>query len=126
MEARIALALAELREQPDTKPIPIAEKYDVNITTLRRRFAGTQQSHRDAREETHNRLTLIQEETLIGLISDFTERHMPPTSQLVRNFAEELAGGPVRKNWVGSFTNRYMLAGLKLSPQLYLSVSTTR
>ena len=32
---------------------------------------------------------------------------MPPTSQLVKNFAEELARGPIGKNWVGDFTLRY-------------------
>jgi Tc5 transposase DNA-binding domain len=106
MEARLELALTELREQAIPKPEPIARKYDVNITTLRRRFAGTQQSRNDARDETHKRLTKVQEETLISLISDFTERHIPPTSQLVKNFAEELVGGPVGKNWVGRFTAR--------------------
>jgi hypothetical protein len=32
---------------------------------------------------------------------------MPPTSQIVKNVAEELCGGPVDKNWVGRFTKRY-------------------
>jgi hypothetical protein len=59
MEARLELALTELREQAIPKPEPIARKYDVNITTLRRRFAGTQQSRNDARDETHKRLTKV-------------------------------------------------------------------
>jgi hypothetical protein len=74
---------------------------------LRRRFAGTQLSYKEAREETHNCLSIAQEEVLIGWIDDFTNRHMPPTSQLVKNIAEELVGGPVGRNWVGDFTRRY-------------------
>jgi hypothetical protein len=33
---------------------------------------------------------------------------MPPTSQLVKNVAEELCGGPISRNCVGEFTARYM------------------
>jgi hypothetical protein len=107
MPAPIDLALAELRDQPVPKFVATAEKYAVNITTLRRRFAGTQLSYQEAREQTHNRLTLAQEEVLIRWIDEFTERHMPPTSQLVKNVAEEIVGGPIGRNWVGDFTRRY-------------------
>ena len=32
---------------------------------------------------------------------------MPPTSQIVRNLAEEIRGAKVGKNWVGQFVKRY-------------------
>ena len=80
MQAPIDLAIEDLHRQPVPKFVATAKKYAVNITTLRRRFAGTQMSYRDAREQTHNRLTLAQEEVLIRWIDAFTERHMPPTS----------------------------------------------
>ena len=41
---------------------------------------------------------------------------MPPTSHIVRNLAEEIRGGPVRKNWVGQFVKRH---GIRLK-SLYL------
>jgi Tc5 transposase DNA-binding domain len=98
MTAPIDLAIEDLLSQPVPKFVATAEKYAVNITTLRRRFNGTQVSCRQAHELSHNRLTPVQEEVLIGWIDEFTEQRMPPTSQLVKNFAEELVGGPVRKN----------------------------
>jgi uncharacterized protein YjaZ len=32
---------------------------------------------------------------------------MPPTSQMVKNFAEEVIGRLVGKNWTGQFVKRY-------------------
>ena len=46
-------------------------------------------------------LTDEQEEVLIGCINSLTDRGMPPTSQIVRNLAEEIRGSKVGKNWVG-------------------------
>jgi hypothetical protein len=49
MTAPIDLAIEDLTSQPRPNFLATAQKYAVNITTLRRRFAG---------EITHNRLTL--------------------------------------------------------------------
>ncbi|KAL5316020.1 hypothetical protein ACEPPN_016894 [Leptodophora sp. 'Broadleaf-Isolate-01'] len=43
-------------------------------------------------------LTDEQEEVLIKHINRMTERGMPPTSQIVKNLAEEIIGKPVGKN----------------------------
>ena len=106
-DARIELALSDLRNQlipniPDT-----ARRFEVNRTTLSRRFNGTQQSSKASREDSHQCLTIAQEEALISFINRLTERSLPPTSQLVKNVAEELRGAPISKNWVGYFTKRY-------------------
>jgi hypothetical protein len=65
MQAPIDLAIEDLHSQPVPKFVATAQKYAVNITTLRRRFAGTQVSYRQAREQSHNHLSLAQEEVLI-------------------------------------------------------------
>jgi len=37
-----------------------------------------------------------------------TARSIPPTSQIVKNLAEEIIGGkPVGKNWTSDFVKRY-------------------
>lgn len=37
-----------------------------------------------------------------------TRRHLPPTSTIVINLAEEIIGGErVRKNWTSNFVRRY-------------------
>ena len=40
-------------------------------------------------------------------INRLTDRGMPPTSQMVKNFAEEVIGRPVGKNWTGQFVKRH-------------------
>jgi hypothetical protein len=106
-EARTELALSDLGKQANPNFLGTARKYKVHRTTLQRRFEGTQQTIRIARSQTHQCLSLAQEEALIGLINSLTDRSMPPTSQIVHNLAEELIGKPVGKNWVGKFVRRY-------------------
>jgi hypothetical protein len=106
-EARLELALEDLSKQPNPNFLSTAKTYQVHRTTLARRFKGTQQNQRIARAETHQCLSLAQEETLIRFINNLTDRSLPPTSQIVHNVAEELSGKPVHKNWVGQFVKRY-------------------
>ena len=40
-------------------------------------------------------------------INRLTDRGIPPTTRMVRNFAEEIIQRPVGKNWVGEFVKRY-------------------
>jgi transposase-like protein len=106
-DARIELALADLNKQSIPNFSGTAREYGVHRTTLQRRFEGTQQSYRAAHEDSHQCLTTVQEEVLIDFINRLTDRSLPPTSQIVKNIAEELRGGPVNKNWVSDFTRRH-------------------
>jgi Tc5 transposase DNA-binding domain len=106
-DARLELALADLRKQSIPNIKSTAERFEVDRTTLGRRFNRKQQSFKASREDSHQSLSLVQEETLIRFINRLTERSLPPTSQIVKNVAEELCGKPIGKNWVGRFTKRY-------------------
>jgi hypothetical protein len=106
-DARLELALSDLNKQSIPNFSGTARKYAVNRTTLQRRFEGSQRNRRSAHEDTNQCLTIAQEEALIGFINRLTDRSLPPTSQIVKNVAEELRGGPVNKNWVSVFTRRY-------------------
>ena len=44
---------------------------------------------------------------LIITINKLTTRGLPPTSQMVRNLAEEMISRPVGKNWTGQFVKRH-------------------
>ena len=44
---------------------------------------------------------------LIKQINTLTNKGMPPTSQIVKNLAEEIRGREVGKNWVGQFVKRH-------------------
>src|SRR5450432_878527 len=106
-DARLDLALADLSKQANPNFLGTAKKFQVHRTTLQRRFQGVQQSRQVASAENHQCLSLAQEKTLIRFINQLTERSMPPTSQIVKNVAEELCERPINKNWVGGFTRRY-------------------
>jgi hypothetical protein len=107
MSLPIDLALEDCSKQLVPNFSGTAKKYGVDRMTLTRRFRGTQTSYREARSENLQCLTLAQEEVLISFINKLTDRSMPPTSQIVKNCAEELAGQPVGKNWVSDFVKRY-------------------
>ena len=84
-----------------------AEKHRVARTTLRKRFLGERLSTKAAASQYRQRLTLVQEETLIKHINSLTDRELPPTSRMVRNLAEEMINGSVGKNWTGDFVKQY-------------------
>mgnify|MGYP003623045145 CR=1 FL=1 len=106
-EARLGLALEDLRKQAIPNPTGTATRYNVDRTTLRRRFTGEQQDRATAHAESHQCLSKAQEETLIGYINSLTDRSIPPTNQIVRNLAEELIKRPIHKTWVSDFVKRH-------------------
>src|ERR1700722_852271 len=64
-------------------------------------------SRKDAICRTRQRLTIAQEEVLTTHINKLTDGGIPPTSQIVRNLAEEIAGDVVGKNWTSDFVRRH-------------------
>src|SRR5450432_4622180 len=106
-EARLGLALEDIRKQTIPNFSSTARRFQVNRITLLRRFKLTQQNRRIASSETKQCLSLAQEETLIRFINNLTDRSLPPTSQIVHNCAEELAKKPLGKKWVGKFVKRH-------------------
>jgi|HubBroStandDraft_4_1064222.scaffolds.fasta_scaffold52977_2 hypothetical protein len=105
-EARIEAAIDDLESQDVPKYRPTANKYNINHTTLRRRYLGIQLSRATANSEFRQRLTIAQEDVLIKHINDFTDRGLPPTVQIVKNLAEEILHDTVGKNWVSDFVRR--------------------
>jgi hypothetical protein len=89
-EAQITLALADLANQEHPNFKGTARAYKVNRTILYRRFDGVQRSYAQCHSETHQNLTSSQEKVLIDYINQLTDLSSPPTSQYVKNFAEEL------------------------------------
>ena len=106
-EARIELAIKDLESQEAPNYRATARKYALSVCTLRRRYTGESVSRKAANSEHRQCLTFPQEEVLINQINRMTDRGMPPTGHIVRNFAEEIIGRPVGKNWTGDFVKRY-------------------
>ena len=106
-DARIEAAIAELKPQKRVNYAATARKWKVEPTTLRRRFIGETRSIQEANAESHQKLTSIQEEALIEHINKLTDRGIPPTPQIVKNIAEELAKSKLGPNWVFRFCKRH-------------------
>ena len=97
-EDRIKLALDDLESQLVPNYSATAKKWDINRHTLARRYQGKTSSREDSNSKFRQCLTNHQEDILIGHIEWLTDRRLPPTSQMLRNLAEEIIGGPVGKN----------------------------
>jgi Tc5 transposase DNA-binding domain len=103
----IELAIADLRAQDKPNYRATAKKYALDNNTLRRRFLGLQLSPAASASLHRQRLLIVQEKALIDQINRLTDRGLPPTSQMVRNLAEEMIQGKVGKNWTGEFVRRH-------------------
>ena len=80
----------------------VAKRFGVNRTTLARRHRNQCQP----RTLAHLALHPQHEEELIQYIKGLTERRLPPTRSMIRNFASSLAGRDVSETWVTRFINR--------------------
>ena len=83
-----ALAALELQDSPNYTWT--AKEFNVNRTTLSRRHRRITRAREDA-TAIKSLLSIQQERTLLGYINLLTERGLPPTTQMVRNFAFEIS-----------------------------------
>jgi hypothetical protein len=98
-EQRMEAAFAALDLQETRNYTQVAEKYELERTTLSKWYRGQTVSWKVFLSESRQCLTIAQEEALIEQINKLTDWHIPPTSQIVKNFAEEMIRREVGKNW---------------------------
>jgi hypothetical protein len=84
----------------------VAEKYQVNRSTLGRRWRGVTASWEDGYLN-QQALGQQQELELIRYITKLTERGLPPTREMIRNFSSEVAHQQLSNRWVTRFINRH-------------------
>jgi hypothetical protein len=103
-----------------------ADYYSYDRTSVSKRIRGLTKTRQDANSFFRQCLTNTQEEILINRINYLINRSLPPTSQIVKNLAEEIRGEPVGKNWVRDFIrqNRDRLYSLYLRNINNLRVSS--
>ena len=107
--AAIDAAVAAIKRGEFTNYAKAAAEYKCDRGAVSRRVRGLTKSRREANSFWHQCLTIEQEEVLIARINELTDRGMPPTSQIVKNLAEEIRGERVGKNWVGQFVKRHSI-----------------
>jgi hypothetical protein len=103
---RIELAIADLESQECLNYAATAKKWNIERTTLSRRYKGVTGSKVDQYFYTVKALINVQENVLIRYINDLNAKGLPPTPQIVKNLAEELANKELNHNWVGRFVER--------------------
>ena len=96
--AQMETAIAHLNRQKSLNYAEAARTYGVDSSTLWRRHKGLTVSRAEATSTHHQRLNDVQEDTLLGHIDALTDRHIPPTPQIIKNLAEEIIGKPIGKN----------------------------
>jgi transposase-like protein len=107
----LAEALAECDTCVSEDKIPwskIAEKHGVVRSTLTRTWRGETRPHQE-KVLTQQKLTPQQEEELVKYIEQLTARHIPPTREMIANFASAVAKESVSESWVTRFINKYTI-----------------
>jgi hypothetical protein len=84
----------------------IAEKYQINRSTLGRRWRGVTASREDG-YLSQQALNHQQELELIRYIEKLTERGLPPTREMIRNFSSEVVHQQLSESWVTRFIDRH-------------------
>jgi hypothetical protein len=84
----------------------ITDTYNVNRVTSARRHQGLQAS-RAAKSSNQHKLNPQQEDELVVYINELTERGLPPTREMIQNFASEVAKERCSESWVTRFVNRH-------------------
>jgi hypothetical protein len=102
----IDAAISDLASQDVPNIRATAEKHHVNRSTLSRRWrrkTGSWEDHIDSMWL----LTKQQQKNLVAYINKLTERGIPPTNAMVRNFAHDIYKKWPGKNWVYRFVHAY-------------------
>jgi hypothetical protein len=101
-----AIAAIESREAGEKFTYQsIADQFGVDRSTLSRRHKGCQ-APREAEGLNRRLLSPQQELTLVKYIEDLTKRGLPPTRDMIRNFASDICHNHVGDGWVTRFLHR--------------------
>src|SRR5579871_2909102 len=104
--AKLKVALEKLDSLDQINYTHVADEYGISRDTLSRHHKRKQKSRADADREYKYLLPQQQELFLVDYINKLTDRGIPPTTSMVRNFTHELAKKRPSKMWVSRFNKR--------------------
>jgi hypothetical protein len=84
----------------------VAKKYRCDRNTLSRRHRGVQGTMAD-KIESSQLLSNTQQKELVKYINGLCARGLPPSKEMIRNFASEIGGRQAGKSWVDRFIKRF-------------------
>ena len=103
----INLALKDLSLQDKPNVSTTAKKFNVNRSTLSRRFNGETNPAKRAVQKSQL-LYLQQEKDLVIFINKKIEQGIPPTTAIVRNYVEQLAQKRLGNSWYQRFVDKHL------------------
>ena len=109
--APIDEAIAELESHDpgeDFSLSKVAKKWGVDRSTLSRRWGGLTGPRSEGYAQ-QQALSPQQELELVRYIKALTKRSLPPTREMVTNFASSIAKRELGESWVTRFLNRHNL-----------------
>ena len=106
-ETDIQQAISDLKSQKIPNYTQTAKKYNVQKTTLMRRFKGETVSTEEAHSRDQKLLTTAQESILVEHIRKLSNRGLPPTPKILENLVTEIVGHPIGGRWIERFRKRY-------------------
>ena len=105
--AAIEAAVASLQGSNAINFAATAKEFKIDRNTLRRRYNGQSVSREEAIARCAMKLSPEQEEVLVRHIVELTNRGTPPSSRIVKNFAEEMIGDFLGGQWTKRFIKRH-------------------
>jgi hypothetical protein len=118
-------ALAECNTFENEKDIPwtqLSTKHGVVRSTLMRTYRRETRSRKE-QAVAQEKLTPQQEEEPVKYKEELNACHIPPTREMIANFASAVAKEPVSESWVTRFINKY---SIHLISQYSKSMDTNR
>ncbi|EED22587.1 hypothetical protein TSTA_060790 [Talaromyces stipitatus ATCC 10500] len=109
-KADILKAISDLKAQKKPQYAKIAGKYNIDRTTLMRRYKGQTVSNQEAHSIYQKLLTNAQEEVLLDHISRLSARGLPPTPQILRNIVKEIIGHDISECWLAEKIKKYCIS----------------
>ena len=106
-EEQIQLAIARLNRLEKPNFTAVAKATGLKPSTLLKRYKGISVFKQQSISETRQRLNAAQEDELLRHIDALTDKFIPPTTQIVKNLAEEILHAEVGKNWPARFVKRH-------------------
>ena len=101
-----AIADLESRERVESYMYDeVANKYGCSRSAVSRRWRGVSRPRADRVAESRA-IHPQQERGLIEYLTELYLKGLPPTQEIMRNFASEIAGRELLQSWVDNFLNR--------------------
>jgi hypothetical protein len=103
----IQAAIADLDLQARINYSATAKRWNLERTTLTKRYRGEMSSKQEANSYVRQQLTDTQEKTLIQYINKLSNQGLPLTPQIIKNLVEEIVDTKLGLNWVSRFCKRH-------------------